>query len=585
MGVTKSNKNNISSPKGNSLALFVDYNDGNLKLKDINGNVENFTAYAGSMPVGVLQMEGGVPLDGTLRAVQDQNGNNSPLFLSTHSVTGRGKNRVLTDTVFGEIDWQYLGGKNTIIGIGDVYTVQTGTGGSENIAIGFTALYQTTGLVQGNQNIAIGYEALKYNYNASSRNIAIGRRALLQNNFYESSIAIGNDAISGNSATGTSSNDISIGYGSGNGINGGYNIAIGHLALQWNSFGVMQIGSIEQTGGTADSHSIYIGSSYGLAYGNLLQNVNIGIQGSNLSAPLGIGNRVNLGAATQGYLVAIGVSTGESPTGVGTAIGIQALFGCTNNDVFAFGHKAFGNTNVRGDNFAFGTYVNAANAGIGYALAASQTSTGNTFFGHKIVVQPTETGQSRAITRCTYVGMNIVNPSSTVTTAHSNNTVIGNSFYRVTSSSNTTIIGDAVGTFITTGTAFTGIGNGAGNTLTTGANNTFVGFSSGTGITTGSNNVFLGNDTVSNSIASTRLVVIGGNISATANDATMIGRDIVSFGNSLLLGNSATGTALNQFVVGSASVNAGAIAVESLTSDTTWTVRINGTQYKMLLKA
>ena len=47
----------------------------------------------------------------------------------------------------------------------------------------------------------------------------------------------------------------------------------------------------------------------------------------------------------------------------------------------------------------------------------------------------------------------------------------------------------------------------------------------------------------------------------------------------------AVSTADNQFVVGSASVNAGAIATEVVVSDTTWSVRINGTAYKILLKA
>ena len=40
MAVTKSNKSNITSPNGNSLALFVDINDDKLKMKDINGVVQ-----------------------------------------------------------------------------------------------------------------------------------------------------------------------------------------------------------------------------------------------------------------------------------------------------------------------------------------------------------------------------------------------------------------------------------------------------------------------------------------------------------------------------------------------------------------
>lgn len=43
--VSKSNINNISSPNGNSLAVFVDGEDDELKLKDIYGNVQNLNDY------------------------------------------------------------------------------------------------------------------------------------------------------------------------------------------------------------------------------------------------------------------------------------------------------------------------------------------------------------------------------------------------------------------------------------------------------------------------------------------------------------------------------------------------------------
>lgn len=43
--VSKSNINNISSPNGNSLAVFVDGEDDELKLKDIYGNVQILNDY------------------------------------------------------------------------------------------------------------------------------------------------------------------------------------------------------------------------------------------------------------------------------------------------------------------------------------------------------------------------------------------------------------------------------------------------------------------------------------------------------------------------------------------------------------
>jgi len=58
-----------------------------------------------------------------------------------------------------------------------------------------------------------------------------------------------------------------------------------------------------------------------------------------------------------------------------------------------------------------------------------------------------------------------------------------------------------------------------------------------------------------------------------------------NFSSSVILGRDANATASNQFVVGSTSYNAGALVTESLTSDATWSVVINGTPYKILLKA
>lgn len=45
MAISKSLSNNIKSPNGNSLALFLDDNDSLLKLKDIYGNIESLSNY------------------------------------------------------------------------------------------------------------------------------------------------------------------------------------------------------------------------------------------------------------------------------------------------------------------------------------------------------------------------------------------------------------------------------------------------------------------------------------------------------------------------------------------------------------
>jgi len=90
---------------------------------------------------------------------------------------------------------------------------------------------------------------------------------------------------------------------------------------------------------------------------------------------------------------------------------------------------------------------------------------------------------------------------------------------------------------------------------TTGSNNTAVGFESLRPNTTGSNNTAVG-------------------------DGTRSG----DFSGSLILGKDATATANNQFVVGSSTTNAGAVnSTSDVPATFLWSVRINGTNYKILM--
>ena len=50
-----------------------------------------------------------------------------------------------------------------------------------------------------------------------------------------------------------------------------------------------------------------------------------------------------------------------------------------------------------------------------------------------------------------------------------------------------------------------------------------------------------------------------------------------------MLGRGATATASNQFVVGSVAYNAGTVTNAPATQTHYWTVKINGTDYKILL--
>lgn len=112
--------------------------------------------------------------------------------------------------------------------------------------------------------------------------------------------------------------------------------------------------------------------------------------------------------------------------------------------------------------------------------------------------------------------------------------------------------------FVTTGNFNTAIGSGSLFNITTGTSNIGFGFGAGANLSVGSNNVFLG-------------------AYATADSAGISG--------SIVIGRSATTTASNQFVVGSSAYNAGAITTETITANRTWTVRINGANYKIPLLA
>jgi len=109
------------------------------------------------------------------------------------------------------------------------------------------------------------------------------------------------------------------------------------------------------------------------------------------------------------------------------------------------------------------------------------------------------------------------------------------------------------------------------------------------GNTTGFFNTAVGNFALYNNTISTRNTAVGGyslddNTTGIGNSALGYETESGNFSNSVILGRSATATASNQFVVGSTTYNAGAIATEALTLTTSWKVKINGVDYKIPLQ-
>ena len=86
-------------------------------------------------------------------------------------------------------------------------------------------------------------------------------------------------------------------------------------------------------------------------------------------------------------------------------------------------------------------------------------------------------------------------------------------------------------------------------------------------------NISIGTDSISGGSNVVNTIAIGGSASA-------------KFTNSIAIGKGATSDAVNQFVVGTATNALGVTTTETIAaSDTTWTVKINGVNYKIPMKA
>jgi len=108
----------------------------------------------------------------------------------------------------------------------------------------------------------------------------------------------------------------------------------------------------------------------------------------------------------------------------------------------------------------------------------------------------------------------------------------------------------------TSGSYLLAVGANALSNNTTGNNNTAFGFNAGTNVGSGSSNNIIG-----------------------------VNQDTYGYGGCSMIGVSDTATANNQMRFGSNSVNNGVVTTEAVVSDRTWSVFINGTAYKILLKA
>jgi hypothetical protein len=203
---------------------------------------------------------------------------------------------------------------------------------------------------------------------------------------------------------------------------------------------------------------------------------------------------------------------------------------------------------------SYGSYAlqdstGSSNTGIGYFALFNNSYSFNTAVGHyalkssygeENVAIGYNALQNNTASYCVGIGSNSLGANS-----------VGNQGAR-----NTGIGAETMG-YITTGNFNTGTGSASLIAVTTGTSNTGFGYAAGGGITVGSHNTFLG---------------------------AFSSADSSNISGSIVIGRDARTTASNQFVVGSSAYNAGAIATEALTPTASWTVRINGVNYKIPLQ-
>jgi hypothetical protein len=215
--------------------------------------------------------------------------------------------------------------------------------------------------------------------------------------------------------------------------------------------------------------------------------------------------------------------------------------------------------------------------GIRAGLGAGQVAT-NTVFGNGAL------NANTSATSNTAIGYEAIKSTTTGT----DNTALGyfalrgniTGGYNVAIGTNALALGTAV-------TDTIAIGGYAGNNITSGNFNTAIGANALRLCTTASNNTAIGSDALRLTTGFSNTGIGGNalNANTTGFNNTAIGYNNQSgnFSGCLILGVSATATANNQFVVGSSTVNAGAVVTETNTSSQVWNVIINGVARKILL--
>jgi hypothetical protein len=264
-------------------------------------------------------------------------------------------------------------------------------------------------------------------------------------------------------------------------------------------------------------------------------------------------------------------NNGKADIATNTSFGDSALsVNTTGSNNTAIGHSAL-KLNTTG----------ASNTGLGRGALHNHTTGGeNTAVGATALYSNTSGIQNTAVGR-----------SALIMATGSQNTAVGAFAMNTTTTGfNNTAVGISALYANTTGNYNTAFGDNAMANNTTSTNNAAFGRQALKGNTTGAGNSSFGTGSLSFNTTGVSNVAVGENAlssNTTGSKNSALGSSTVSgnFTGSVILGHLASATADNQFVVGSSTTNAGAVATETITPNRTWTVRINGANYKIPLLA
>ena len=231
-------------------------------------------------------------------------------------IIGKGNNNLAANTVLGNKAGYSIsigGNYNSLFGYNAGYLV---TSGARNVALGYNALYGNSNGVSGNSNVALGFNSLQGN-SSGSGNLAMGENALYTNEDGGYNVGLGHASLYANTS---GSYNIALGYYAlVSNTTADNNIAIGQNALSQSVTGASNIGiGTRALGFTAASNNIALG--YNAAY--YYNSGSAGNYANSIANNIFIGHDVRPLTATDQNEIVIGNSPGALGTGSNGQIGL-----------------------------------------------------------------------------------------------------------------------------------------------------------------------------------------------------------------------------------------------------------------------